>query len=183
MGLQMSLAMAGNAVVSNRCHYDIWVWSVNSAGSSGPIHVPARSLHSEPFCTTGTSFKVSKTNSLVAGAHTQFEYTIANNLVWFDISLVDCAKGKDASACPGHTEGLAMDSPNAACGHIKCAGGNYCPTQAYFVDTPKQKLGLAEPVFSCPGAGTDMNLYMKMCADNAPMKRSLAGRLLTDMEV
>jgi len=181
MGLHMSLAIAGNAIVSNRCNYDIWVWSVGAASSSGPIHVPARSQFSEPFHTTGTSFKVSKTNKLIGGAHTQFEYSIVKNLVWFDISLINCVKGKDASACPGHSQGLAMGSPNAACGRIACAGGSYCPTQAYFVDTPVQKLGLAEPVFSCPGAGTELDLYIKMCSDNAPIKRSLAGRMLTEI--
>ncbi|KAF2855027.1 hypothetical protein T440DRAFT_486058 [Plenodomus tracheiphilus IPT5] len=182
MGLQMSLAMAGNAIISNRCSYDIWVWSVASSGSSGPIYVPARSQYSEPFRNTGTSFKVSKTNQLVSGAHTQFEYSIVNNNLWYDISLVDCAKGQNAASCPGQSEGLAMDSPNAACGHVDCAAGSYCPTQAYFVDTPMQKLGVAEPVFSCPGAGTELNLYMKMCADAAPIKRSLAGRVVADVE-
>jgi len=36
MGLHMSLAIAGNAIVSNRCNYDIWVWSVGAASSSDP---------------------------------------------------------------------------------------------------------------------------------------------------
>ncbi|CBX96874.1 hypothetical protein LEMA_P100050.1 [Plenodomus lingam JN3] len=181
MGLQMSLALAGNAILSNRCSYDIWVWSVGESSSSGPIYIPARSQYSEPFRNAGTSFKISKTNQLVSGAHTQFEYSIVNNNVWFDISLVDCAKGENASACPGQAEGLAMDSPNAACGRISCAPGSYCPTQAYFVDTPVQKLGLAEPVFACPGASTNLDLYMKMCANQAPIKRSVAGRLMAEL--
>jgi len=181
MGLQAHLAMAGNAVFHNRCHYDIWLWSVTSASSSEAIHVPARSHYSEAFCDKGTSFKVSKTNQLVAGAHTQFEYSIVDNVIWFDISLVNCVKDKDASACPGHSQGLAIDSPNRSCGHIACSGGSYCPTQAYFVDTPMQKLGLKEPVFTCPGAGTDLDLNMKICSDNAPLQKSIAGRMLTDM--
>lgn len=74
-----------------------------------------------------------------------------------------------------------MDSPNAACGRISCAPGSYCPTQAYFVDTPVQKLGLAEPVFACPGASTNLDLYMKMCANQAPIKRSVAGRLMAEL--
>lgn len=181
MGLQMSLALAGNAILSNRCPYDIWLWSVAPSGSSAPIHVPPHSQYSEPFRTTGTSFKISKTDQLLGGAHTQFEYSIVDNRIWFDVSLVDCAHGQDASACPGHAEGLAMDSPNKACGRAECAPGSYCPTQAYFVDTPVQKLGLPEPVFSCPGAGTELNLYMKMCSGEAPIKRSLAGRLMAEI--
>jgi hypothetical protein len=75
--LQAGLAAAiGNAIVSNRCPYDIWLWSVNQGYSSGPIHIPARTQHSEPFrsaCTgCGSSLKISKSDQLIAGHHTQF---------------------------------------------------------------------------------------------------------------
>lgn len=184
--MQAGLATAGNAIISNRCPYDIWVWSVDQTHWSAPIHVPARSKYSEPFRSAcngcGTSMKVSKSDQLVGGAHTQFEYSIVNNQIWYDISLVDCAKGQDASACPGHDFGLAMDSPDQSCGKVDCEKGSYCPSQAYFVDTPMQKLGLQEPVFTCPGAGTGMDLYMKVCSDEAPLKRSIAGRLAVGLD-
>lgn len=71
-----------------------------------------------------------------------------------------------------------MYSPNDACGKVNCAPGSYCPEQAYYVDTPLSKLGLAEPVFGCGGAGTDMDLYMVMCSENKQVpKRSVAGRV------
>jgi hypothetical protein len=44
------------------------------------------------------------------------------------------------------------------------------------------KLGLEEPVFTCPGAGTGMDLNMKVCADEAPLTRSIAGRMLVDID-
>ncbi|KAF3000819.1 hypothetical protein E8E13_006594 [Curvularia kusanoi] len=183
--LQAGLASAiGNAIISNRCPYDIWLWSVDQGYSSAPIHIPARSKYSEPFRSAcngcGTSLKISKTNELIAGRHTQLEYSIAGGNLWYDISFVDCAKGGSASDCPGHDLGLAMDSPESACGKAHCAAGSYCPTQAYYVDTPKLKLGIDEPVFGCIGKGTDMDLYMKVCSDEAPLKRSLAGRMLVD---
>lgn len=183
--LQAGLATAlGNAVVSNRCNYDIWLWSVDQGYSSGPIHVPARTKYSEPIRSAcngcGSSLKISKTDQLVGGQQTQFEYSIADGNIWYDISFVDCANGEDASACPGHDEGLAMDSPNSACGQANCAAGSYCPTQVYYVDLPMQKLGLEDPVFGCPGQGTDMDLYMKVCSDEAPLKRSIAGRMAVD---
>ncbi|KAF1844560.1 uncharacterized protein K460DRAFT_365506 [Cucurbitaria berberidis CBS 394.84] len=185
VALQAGLAAAGNAIVSNRCPYDIWLWSVDQSHWSAPIHIPARTQYSEPFRSScngcGTSMKISKSNQLVGGAHTQFEYSIVNNQIWYDISFVDCAKGESASACPGHDKGLTMDSPEQACGKASCTGGSYCPTQAYYVDYPMQKLGLQEPVFTCPGKGTGMDLYMKVCSDEAPLKRSIAGRLaITD---
>lgn len=182
---QASLAIAlGNAIVSNRCPYDIWLWSVDEGYSSGPIHLPARTKYSEPFRSAcdgcGSSLKISRTNQLIAGQHTQFEYSIADDNIWYDISFVDCAKGSSASDCPGHDMGLAMDSPEEACGKAICAAGSYCPTQSYYVDIPKLKLGLDDPVFGCPGRGTGMDLYMKVCSDEAPLKTSIAGRMVVD---
>lgn len=183
--LQAGLAAAiGNAIVSNRCPYDIWLWSVDQGYSSLPIHIPARTKHSEPFRSAcngcGSSLKISKTDQLISGQQTQFEYSIADGNIWYDISFVDCAKGESASDCPGHDKGLAMDSPEHACGKANCAAGSYCPTQSYYVDFPKPKLGLADPVFGCPGKGTGMDLYMKVCSDEAPLKRSIAGRMTLD---
>jgi hypothetical protein len=180
--LQAGLATAiGNAILSNRCPYDIWLWSVDQGSSSGPIHIPARTQHSEPFrsaCTgCGSSLKISKSDQLVAGHHTQFEYSIANSNLWYDISFVDCAKGGSAADCPGHDKGLAMEITEGSCGKAHCAAGSYCPTQSYYVDTPLSKLGLPEPVFGCLGKGTGMDLYMKVCSDEPPLKRSLAGRM------
>lgn len=183
--LQAGFATAiGNAIVSNRCAYDIWLWSVDQGHSSPPIHVPARTKYTEPLRSAcngcGSSLKISKTDQLVNGKHTQFEYSIADSNIWYDISFVDCAKGESASNCPGHDKGLAMDSPEQACGKVHCAAGSYCPTQSYYVDQPKQKLGLDEPVFGCLGKGTGMDLYMKVCSDEAPLKRSVAGRMAFD---
>lgn len=183
--LQAGLATAiGNVIVSNRCPYDIWLWSVDQGYLSQSIHVPARTKYSEPFRSAcngcGSSLKISKTDQLIAGQHTQFEYSIADGSIWYDISFVDCAKGESASDCPGHDKGLAMDSPEQACGKAHCAPGSYCPTQSYYVDFPKPKLGLDDPIFTCPGKGTGMDLYIKVCSDEAPLKRSIAGRMALD---
>jgi hypothetical protein len=173
--LQASLAAAGNAIISNRCSYDIWVWSVQPGSSSAPIYIPARGQYSEPMKSgSPTALKVSKSSALEAGKHTQFEYSIVNNELWFDISFVNCANGQSASSCPGADGGLTMSSPNSA--------NSYCPSQAYFVDQPMLKLGLLEPVFTCPGAGANMDLNMKVCAGEAPLKRSIAGRIAVDID-
>jgi hypothetical protein len=68
------------------------------------------------------------------------------------------------------------------CGAIECKPGEYCPKQAYFVDTPLSKLGIAEPVFGCGDAGLGMDLYMIMCNEDPKIgdKRSIAGRLAVE---
>lgn len=187
VALQAGLAAAGNAIVSNRCPYDIWIWSVNQGSDSGPIHVPSRTQYSEPVRSScsgcGTSIKVSKSEQLSGGSQTQFEYSIVGgNQMWYDISFVDCASGNSADKCPGHDLGLTMNSPNQACGVAQCSGGSYCPDQAYYVDYPMAKLGMQDPVFGCPNAGADMDLNMIVCSDESSLKRSIAGRTTMDLE-
>jgi hypothetical protein len=182
VALQASLAVAGNAIISNRCPYDIWLFSTAANNFGSAIQIPARSQHSEPFSSSPTSLKISNSSQLVGGAHTQFEYSLINNQIWYDISFVDCAKGQSADSCPGHDLGLAVDSNESKCGKIDCQAGSYCPTQAYYVDQPKLKMGIEEPVFTCPGAGSGMDLYMKVCSGEASLKRSIAGRLVMSLD-
>ncbi|KAF1828528.1 hypothetical protein BDW02DRAFT_635110 [Decorospora gaudefroyi] len=182
LALTSTLVLAGNTIIANRCPYDIWLWSISTDNWGAPIHIPAYTKHTSPFRTSPTSLKISKTDQLILGKHTQFEYSIVDNQLWYDISFVDCANGQSASDCPGHDEGLVMDTTDGRCGRAECTAGAYCPTQAYYVDTPLRKLGIEEPVFTCPGAGTDMDLYMRMCASMAPVRRSVAGRVVMDGE-
>jgi len=184
--LQAGLAAAlGNAIISNRCPYDVYVFTVSSNQPSPGVKIPARTQYKQQLKACdgcNTSFKISKTNQVVAGAHTQFEYTVAANQLWYDISLVDCAKGESGANCPGWDKGLAVDASDSKCGKTACKGGAFCPAQAYFVDQPLIKQGVAEPVFTCPGAGLEMDLTYKLCNDEAPLKRSIAGRLLADVD-
>lgn len=180
MAMQAGLAAAGNAIVNNRCSYDIYVWSVGAGYGTGAIHVPARSQHSEAFQGTGMSLKVSKSEQCTQP--TQFEYSIVADKLWYDISFVDCANGQDASACVGHAEGLSMKASGSSCSAIDCAAGSYCPTQAYYVDQPLIKLGIEEPVYSCQESGTAVDLYMTVCSGEETLKRSIAGRVAVDLE-
>ncbi|KAF1935450.1 hypothetical protein EJ02DRAFT_127547 [Clathrospora elynae] len=164
-GLQASLILAAsNAVVVNRCPYDIWLWSVSPNNFGKPICVPAQTRHTEAYRTVSTSIKISKTNKLVAGKQTQFEYSIIKEQLWFDISFVDCAEGSSADNCPGHDLGLMMTSSEPKCDDVECGPNAYCPKQAFYVDQPLKKLGIPEPVFTCPGAGTGMDLQMIVCS-------------------
>jgi hypothetical protein len=180
VALQAGLAAAGNAVISNKCGYDIWAWSIAEGASSGAIHIPAGSDYTEAIrnsATGGTSVKISKTSQLTGGAQTQFEYSTVGGQMWYDISFVDCASGDSADNCPGHDGGLTMDSPDGSCSPAVCAAGSYCPEQAYYVDVPTAKMGMRDPVFGCPG--TDMDLNMVVCSGGSA-KRSIAGRIAID---
>jgi hypothetical protein len=80
-----------------------------------PIHVPARTRYTEPKRAPGAGgvvLKVSRSNQLVGGKQTQFEYAIADNKIYYDISFVDCAVGKSGENCPGWHTGLSISSPN-----------------------------------------------------------------------
>jgi hypothetical protein len=81
------------------------------------VKVKARTKYTRPLelatCAgCGTVFKASKTPEIVNGHHTQFEYAIdpAQNVLYYDISYVNCANGKAASNCPGHELGHAITS-------------------------------------------------------------------------
>ncbi|KAF2795954.1 hypothetical protein K505DRAFT_323675 [Melanomma pulvis-pyrius CBS 109.77] len=178
--------VGGNAILANRCYYDVWVWSVEEGYSSQAIYVPARTIYSEPKrapANGGVVLKVSRTDQLVGGQQTQFEYATSNNVIYYDISFVDCAVGESAANCPGWDNGLNIGSPEPACQVVNCPSNNYCPTQAYFVDTPLQKLNIAEPVFGCGTAGTGMDIYFHTCSDTPQLtkrelsKKSVAGRI------
>jgi hypothetical protein len=176
-------AAVGNSVVSNRCDHDVYVSSVSKNQAAPFVKIPARSQWKQAFNTCdgcATSLKVSNTDELVAGAHTQLEYTVAGGQLWYDISLVNCAEGQDGAACPGWDKGLSINTTESACGNTQCQGSTFCTASAYFVDTPLLKLGTAEPVFTCPGAGLNMDLVYTLCSDEAPIKRSIAGRLSVD---
>ncbi|KAF2708178.1 hypothetical protein K504DRAFT_477610 [Pleomassaria siparia CBS 279.74] len=150
--------MGGNAVLVNQCHCDTWIWS-----SGGPaIKVPKRSIYKEPKrarAAGGVVIKVSKSPQLIEGQQTQFEYATHNNILYYDISF-------------------------KACQFVRCKPNSYCPKQAYFVDTPLQKLNIPEPVYGCGTAGVDMDINFRMCADNGQIKKrqgqSVAGRIVVD---
>jgi hypothetical protein len=71
--------------------------------------------------------KVSRSNQLVGGKQTQFEYAIADNKIYYDISFVDCAIGKSGKNCPGWHTGLSISSPNV---------GSPCPALNLSIHRP-----------------------------------------------
>jgi hypothetical protein len=152
--------------------------------TSPTIYVPARTKYVEPIRNVcegcGVSVKVSKSDQLMAGQQTQYEYSIANNQLYYDLSYVDCAQGESAENCPGHDRGNSIDSPDETCRDLYCGAGSYCPNEAYFVDQPLIKLGIPEPVFGCGAGDFGMDLWFNVCHENPNLKRSVAGRLAVE---
>lgn len=189
-------AAGGNVILANRCPYDIWVQHVNGKNVTGLFHVPKRSVfvkpkeYSEAYC--GVSFKVfNKPDIWIPeegkyAAHTQFEYNVHpdQKKMYYDLSYIDCVdqsgNKKDASRCPGHERGHAIDSANRHCQPYVCKGGEYCPSQAYYVPIPDQDpdINMAQPVRDCGDQGYVMDITFKMCNDEPRLfKRGLAGRI------
>jgi hypothetical protein len=124
VALQASLAVARNAIIANRCKYGIWVQSVQGPKWGWLIKNPARRRYTDLLSNASTSMKISKTPTIVADKHTQFEYAISNNQIWYDISFVDCAVGCSAANCPGHADGVGVYASNDKCGKIDCNAGS-----------------------------------------------------------
>ncbi|KAF2466122.1 uncharacterized protein BDR25DRAFT_190795, partial [Lindgomyces ingoldianus] len=146
----------GNATILNSCSYPLYIWSQDSA-SSAPSSTPLlpNTIYREPLRAPclhcGVSLKISK-NPLHADQITQFEYSLSDDAVWYDISLIDCVEGDDASHCPGHEAGLQVvaGTNDYGCGKMECKPGETCKESVYYVPVPGQK----QPVGRCNrGAG------------------------------
>ncbi|KAF2877689.1 hypothetical protein BDV95DRAFT_614802 [Massariosphaeria phaeospora] len=160
----------GGLIIDNRCSYDIWYQAVNELITKPMVHVPAgTAAELEPYLqcgNCGTSYKISKTEEIIEMKHVQAEYTFEAGLLYYDISLINCAdlKAKDGSNCPGFEGGLRLASPEASCKPAYCPPNTYCPEQVYWVDQPKLKMGIEEPVLNCGAAGSSAVLQMTVCS-------------------
>lgn len=181
-----ALRTVGIATIENRCPYDVYAWSVTplSGGTAKKI-TKNGGLYTEvfqrPCANCGVSIKISK-NSANPTDITQYEYSIANNQLWYDISFIDCAKAIagsdsfDATACPGHEGGVSLGTVTAqqggggkfgaskvmtGCETLKCGPGEYCPYNAYYVPVP----GNYQPVRACAPGQYNGELRMVLCSD------------------
>ena len=156
----------GNAIVNNNCPYPLYLWSVDqNTNPANPIYVAPYSSHSEPFrspCSAcGVSIKLSRSTS--QSSIVQFEYALNNDLIYYDMSYINCAHGTDASACPAHERGMRIngDGMGGTCGILWCRPNRYCPDNAYYVPVP----GDFQPVKTCGAGEVHGNLVMIMCSD------------------
>ncbi|KAF2442795.1 hypothetical protein P171DRAFT_495999 [Karstenula rhodostoma CBS 690.94] len=185
----------GNIVLVNQCNYDLYIWEAWEAYQSGPIKVPARSpfrkdivsqydLPKNRTCidNCGVTYKVSKTQKLIGGKggnQLQFEFATRAGLIYFDMSFVDCVKdlryrSGDASNCPSWAEGIRIEGQKPpqqtyGCGSLECGPKDMCIHNgdgAYYVDEPKQKWNLQDPVKTCPTYKAGMELYFRTCTQN-----------------
>ena len=121
-----SLATVGSAVVSNRCNFNVFLRSVGS--SVGPeVTIAPGKTYSEQFHLSGSgsgiSIKVDKSGDPTgsgAGNIAQFEYTLASNLVYYDLSLIN--------GDPFVANRQAIVPADASCHQVVCnANQQPCP--------------------------------------------------------
>ncbi|KAF2489579.1 hypothetical protein BU16DRAFT_597003 [Lophium mytilinum] len=141
----------------NACPYPLLLSSISQTLSLTPLTIPSGRTHTEPLRTScagcGVSLKLA--HPAAPAAVTQFEYSITGGRVWYDISLIDCVKGGDASQCPGHEAGLKIHGDGGDV--MRCAPGSYCAAEAYYVPVP----GAVQPVGSAVAGG---DLRVEICS-------------------
>jgi hypothetical protein len=129
-------AKAGTLTVHNYCDYDIHYQHLGN-GLSGATQVLSAGTTSD-YPLTGTVFKASKTASLAKVV--QIEYSVAGNVLYYDMSLIDCLafkdglRTKDASGCVGLESGLQLGNQGFS---FQCAKGAWCDDQAYFYEVSR----------------------------------------------
>jgi hypothetical protein len=125
------VAKAGTLTVHNYCAYDIHYQHLGN-GLSGNTQVLSAGATSE-YPLSGTVWKASKTPSLEKVV--QIEYAVASNILYYDMSLIDCLgvtnglKNKDTSGCVGLESGLQLGNQGFS---FQCQKGAWCDDQAYF---------------------------------------------------
>ncbi|KAF1994915.1 hypothetical protein P154DRAFT_612566 [Amniculicola lignicola CBS 123094] len=160
----------GKISVFNNCPQDFNLWSIPNPDSSTPITLPAGYVYIEhprtgPNNTGGISIKITSSSAdTLAAPHTQLEYTLADNKVWYDISFIDCVKKtvagepSDGSECPGHGEGVQVVG-GGKCEMLACQGGEYCPEEAYF-----EPEGGYKPISPNKACGVEEGVAFELCA-------------------
>ncbi|EEH17357.2 hypothetical protein PABG_07518 [Paracoccidioides brasiliensis Pb03] len=108
--------LAGTAKVQNNCGYPVYLWSVG--GDNGQMNViPPNHSYAEQYRVArnggGISLKISKNQNLAS--ITQFEYTLAGNKLFYDISAIN---GE-----PFVNDGISLSSPNGNCHKVICPPG------------------------------------------------------------
>jgi hypothetical protein len=123
--------VANTATVRNFCQYIVYLSKVSPGTVSAPESIPPNGTYSTPLTNIGgggVSLKVSREAS-GGGPVMQFEYTVTDADVWYNLSLIDCTNTKNG--CVGHERGFrAVSGPD--CHTWECLGYEACTTQAYF---------------------------------------------------
>lgn len=158
--------VGGQIHFKNSCSYAVTVKPFPGTGcecgEGGEVAAGSSWNDTLKTCAGGnTSLKVYRVGET---APMQFEYGLANSMVWYDMSFIDCvASGYDFSACAG--EGWSMGS-SANCPTFNCTGGAECCKQGYC--DPDATGVIPAPNAGCgPGQGytdySDLGITIELC--------------------
>ena len=152
-------AAIGSAIVTNNCGFSVLLRSVDD--SVGPeVTIAPGGTYSEQFHTSGNgggiSIKVDQNGDPASsGDIAQFEYTLADNLVYYDLSLIN--------GDPFQAERQAVTPADGSCHQVVCdAGENPCGdafSKSCKIGFPSEfelKIvdpgGSSNPVYACSSA-------------------------------
>lgn len=154
LAMSGSVAAVGKAIINNKCDFDVYMWHVDSDHSdSSPTVISAGSgTYSETYKTCssgGVSLKLSNSSTITGSTITQYEYTLGPEMLWYDLSNVNCA----GTACPFQPYGMTL-TPSSDCAVVTCPGGPLSCKAAYT---------LFDDDWASHGCATSVDLTLELC--------------------
>lgn len=119
-----AVSATGSAIINNQCSHDVYLWPVSADESAGsPTVIKSGGNWSQQYksiSSGGMSLKLSDNDDMSSGI-TQFEYTLAGGMIWYDISNVNCLPF-GLGTCPFQATGMHL-SGGSGCPTAVCQGG------------------------------------------------------------
>lgn len=114
----------GGVSIYNNCNTTIYSWTVTQVGNESSSISPGE-WYWEPYqypSDGGTSIKMSRNDWDAQGPITQLEYTMSNDLIYYDLSNVNCGRNGQESreTCPFLIGGMFLASDHDGCPTVTC---------------------------------------------------------------
>lgn len=150
----------GSAIVNNKCSHDIYLWSIDSSADAKQHILSSGETYSENYRTSSNGGGVSLKMSLSEDQDkiSQFEYTIVEPQVFYDLSNVN--------GYPFSEGGITIEPSDSSCTSITCEAGEPNCKQAY--NQPYDD-------WATQGCDCSTNLVLNLCADGSSSGPSSSG--------
>jgi len=155
-----SIAQASSAIVNNQCGFPVYLWSVGVSSSEMTTIESNGTPYSEEYQVRndngGISLKISAVNG-DQSTITQFEYTLKDDTLWYDVSNVN--------GFPFSDDGLELVPAIESCRNVYCPAGEGSCHAAY--TNPDDNWATAE-------CDPTSDLTMTLCPNSTSSKRDAA---------
>jgi len=151
-----STAQTSSAIINNQCSFPVYLWSVGDTSSEMITIEPNGTPYSEEYQTRaegGIALKISTVlgNTTVV---TQFEYTLSEPTIWYDVSNVN--------GFPFSDDGLALVPTESSCREVTCPAGEGSCHAAYTVWNDN---------YATAACASTSDLTMTLCPSPSPTER------------